>query len=165
MERLKKRQAKVLTAAVVMSVLFVVGIPAIILGATNEIWALMILGIVFTVAGFYGMPLVWVSYASGFSLLRVVELVERDNVYSVEEIASQTNCSKRDVLQKIRKVLEKRYIEGYLLVDDSRLKLNENVRQKRARMTVKCHNCGAAVEISEADANCPYCGTVVTRKS
>lgn len=100
MERLKKRQAKVLTAAVVMSVLFVVGIPAIILGATNEIWALMILGIVFTVAGFYGMPLVWVSYASGFSLLRVVELVERDNVYSVEEIASQTNCSKRDVLQK-----------------------------------------------------------------
>ena len=102
---------------------------------------------------------------SGFSLLRVVELVERDNVYSVEEIASQTNCSKRDVLQKIRKALEKRYIEGYLLVDDSRLKLNENVRQKRARMTVKCHNCGAAVEISEADANCPYCGTVVTRKS
>ncbi|MFR3346866.1 MAG: hypothetical protein ACLTSK_02445 [Christensenellales bacterium] len=66
MERLKKRQAKVLTAAVVMSVLFVVGIPAIILGATNEIWALMILGIIFTVAGFYGMPLVWVSYASGF---------------------------------------------------------------------------------------------------
>lgn len=115
--------------------------------------------------GFYGMPLVWVSYASGFSLLRVVELVERDNVYSVEEIASQTNCGKRDVLQKIRKALEKRYIEGYLLVDDSRLKLNENVRQKRARMTVKCHNCGAAVEISEADANCPYCGTVVTRKS
>ena len=44
-----------------------------------------------------------------------------------------------------------------MLVDDSRLKLNENVRQKRARMTVKCHNCGAAVEISEADANCPYC--------
>ena len=165
MERLKKRQAKVLTAAVVMSVLFVVGIPAIILGATNEIWALMIFGIVCTVAGFYGMPLVWVSYASGFSLLRVVELVERDNVYSVEEIASQTNCSKRDVLQKIRKALEKRYIEGYLLVDDSRLKLNENVRQKRARMTVKCHNCGAAVEISEADANGPYCGTVVTRKS
>ena len=82
----------------------------------------------------------------------------------IKALTGEIPC-KRDVLQKIRKALEKRYIEGYLLVDDSRLKLNENVRQKRARMTVKCHNCGAAVEISEADANCPYCGTVVTRKS
>lgn len=165
MKRLKKRQRKVLAAALIMSVLFVAGIPAIVLGAINKIWAVMILGIICVVAGFYGMPLVWVSYGSGFSLLRVVELVERDNVYTVEEIARQVNSSEKEVLRKIRKALDKRYIEGFLLVDDSRLKLNENIRQQRARAAAKCPNCGAAVEIAEVDANCPYCGTLVLRKS
>lgn len=164
MEKLRKRQNKILAIALTMSILFVVGIPAIVLGATNQIWIVMVLGIIFTVGGFYGMPLIWISYGSGFSMLRIVELVERDNVYSVAEIAKQVNAKPNEVMEKIRKALEKRYIEGFLIGEDGWLRLNENVRQQRTKVAVKCHNCGATVIVEETQADCPYCGSLVTRK-
>ena len=48
--------------ALVLSLMLIVGVPMIVLGASNKIWAVMAIGIAFTVLGFYGCPLAWVMY-------------------------------------------------------------------------------------------------------
>lgn len=163
MEKFEKKHRTVFAIALIVSVLFAAGIPAIFLGASNKIWAIMILGIVCVVGGFYGLPFLWISFASGFSMRRILELIERDRVYSVAELCGQTGMERKSVLPLLKKALAKRYIESYLLVQDEFLKLNENMKQAKRRVSVKCGNCGASVEISDVDAVCPYCGTVVGR--
>ena len=59
---LKKSMRRCLLAAILLSVALPAGILMIIFGATGQRYVLMTFGIVFTVAGFYGMPMVWVRY-------------------------------------------------------------------------------------------------------
>ena len=54
---LKKSMRRCLLAAILLSVALPAGILMIIFGATGQRYVLMTFGIVFTVAGFYGMPM------------------------------------------------------------------------------------------------------------
>ena len=67
MSKVKKDMNVSLIVALVSSVLFVVGIPMIILFA-GKMWVFMALGIIFVIFGFYGGPLLWIRYASFFKL-------------------------------------------------------------------------------------------------
>ena len=58
-KNLKKIKNKGLAVAAALSVGLVAGIPMIVLGASNGITAVMVIGIVLVVLGFYGAPVAW----------------------------------------------------------------------------------------------------------
>ena len=61
---IKKDCKKLLIISILFSIGFVVGIPAIIFGAIygGAMIALMVVGIIMVVCGFYGAPILWIAY-------------------------------------------------------------------------------------------------------
>ena len=78
MEKVNRSVRCTFAAALISTLLFVIGIPMLIIGATHtDAWgaggtALMVAGIVFTAADFYAAPILWVTYGNRRTLERVV---------------------------------------------------------------------------------------------
>lgn len=64
MDAIEKALKRLLVLSIAFSVMFAAGIPLIPVGASKGLWALMIVGIVFTAAGFYGTPMLWTAYGA-----------------------------------------------------------------------------------------------------
>lgn len=111
---INKDLKKMLIWAIVISVAFVVGIPILILGAVNSIWALLAFGIACVVIGFYGAPIIWVQYGSNRTLKRVVDAVMEEHITTNAEIAQQLQIRERDAKAFITKAINKKYITGYI---------------------------------------------------
>ena len=161
MEKIEKTLRTKFFAALVMSVLFVAGIPLIPVGAVNGIYPVMIVGIVFTAVGFYGTPILWTSYGATRSLRRVVFAVEKENLYSVQEIASQLSMSEKQVRGLLTDCFRKGYLEGYVREGDEITTLGGDKPGGRTRAAV-CPYCGANFTYQGRNAVCPYCGGAFT---
>ena len=61
MKAIEKDLRVTLIFAILLSFALVGGIPAIIFGASYGITPLLVIGIICTVAGFYGTPMMWVG--------------------------------------------------------------------------------------------------------
>ena len=96
MKAIEKALKKQLILAIVFSCMLVAGVPMIVFGAINMggLTILMVAGIVFVVLGFYGTPLVWISYGNKVSLKRVVYAVDREHLLTVQEISAQLSISR-----------------------------------------------------------------------
>lgn len=149
---------KSLIASIIISVLFVVGIPLIIFGATNSIWILLGLGIACTVIGFYGTPLMWVSYGNKRTLKHVVDAVMEDNLTTVEEIAKQLQMRDRQVRDLVILGIKKKYITGYIF-NGSVLTPNQKEAPKKKIASNKCPNCGGTLQDDGKGYVCQYCGS------
>lgn len=163
MDKLKRSKNRALAAAIILTVLLISGIPAIPLGFTSGYIAVGIVGIVFTVIGFYGCPISWTAYANYAPLMRVVYAIEHESMYSVSEIATYLRKSEKTVQSIITKCIDKLYLEGYFF-DGEKLTLNENKKLKQKTAYTKCPNCGAPLPASSgADGHirCPYCDTLI----
>ena len=64
--KIEKVRKIMIAFAVMLSLMLVGGIPMIIFGATRHLTALLVFGIIFVVAGFYGAPMVWVAVGSTY---------------------------------------------------------------------------------------------------
>lgn len=156
MDKLKKDIKSFFIFALVSSILFVVGIPMIPIFA-GKIWFLMALGIVFVVFGFYGMPLIWLKYASLKKINRVVVAIEEEHLTMNSEIATQLQIPEKEVKSLITTAINKRYITGYIY-DGEKLTLNNKEKLKKQINLQKCANCGAKLVDNETEWYCPYCG-------
>lgn len=150
--------------ALVLSAALVAGIPAIILGATNQIWAVMAIGIVCTVLGFYGCPVAWVAYGGKRSLYRLVHAVTDEHIYTVAELAQQLSISEKEVRSKLTVCFQKNYLPGYKRSGDEIL-LNENEALSETLYAAECPHCGAKFSHKGTKAACPYCGTLIVNKN
>ncbi|MFR5062649.1 MAG: hypothetical protein ACLTEK_06565 [Christensenellales bacterium] len=161
MDLLKSRIKKYLYLSLFASVCLPAGIPCIVLGAVNAVYPVMIIGIVATVFGFYGCPLLWMKFASLTGMKKLVVAVESDNLYTVRELCSVLNISEREARARLRSALSERYLTGFKFEDD-KLILNTNFKQSNASFTIKCEDCGAPVIIDPKSAEnvCQYCGKV-----
>ena len=148
---------KMLIISIVASIAFVVGIPMIVLGATNST-VLMIFGIVFVVFGFYGTPMLWMSYAGLRSLKRVVDAVMEENLTTNAEIAMQLQTSERNIKAQITKAINKKYITGFIYNGEV-LTPNEKQQPKKKIIENRCKNCGGTLEELDTEWRCPYCGS------
>ena len=149
---------KHLIISIVISVLFVVGIPILIVGATNSNYAVMGIGIAMVVIGFYGTPMMWVSYGNKRSLKNVVDAVMEDHLTTVGEIASQLQMRERPVRDLITNALRKKYITGFIY-DGNTLVPNEKQAPKKKMSQNRCPNCGGVMEKTDTGWICPYCGS------
>ena len=145
---------------------FLIGLPAgvimTVFGATKGITALLVVGIVLIVAGFYVAPIMLVQVGEKKKLGRVIAAIERQNLYTAEEIAAGTGIREKAVLGYINEALQKGYIIGYKW-ENGRLELIKNRRQSLEKSTKKCPYCGAQaiIDPKESTGVCPYCGAVL----
>ena len=144
-----------LIVATVMSVLYAAAIVGLILSIGKIQW-LMVVCIVYLGAGFYAIPIVWINYSDKITLSKVVMAVYSDKLYDVKSIAMQVSDTEQNVVNNIKKCIDKRYIVGYLF-DGKTLTVNERREQVAQR---KCPNCGAPLEKKNGVLTCEYCGFV-----
>lgn len=124
-----------------------------------------VIGIVALVAGFYCCPIAWVGYSNKRALYRLVQAVEEENIYTVQELASQLGIPEKEVRNRIDICFNKRYLVGYKRDADG-LILNENRALRERKYSVVCPSCGAKYEYSAGeDARCPYCGVRAEQKN
>lgn len=160
MERINKSIGKFLAVALSLSFGFPLGIVGIVFGATRGWTALLVVGIVLVVAGFYVMPLMWIKVGEKKQLRALLMLIENDYIYTVQELATQSNRKEDNVRTMIRKLIESSCLTGFLFKDDA-LILNDNVKQQKVREKKVCECCGAAMEDDGTRYVCAYCGNIV----
>ncbi len=144
----------------ILPFMFVGGILLIVFFAGKNT-LLMVLGIIGVVLGFYATPIVWTNYGGKKSYKRMLQLVYNENIYSIAELATQLGISEKNALQNVRYLINKGYLTGFLLVDESYLKLNQNVKQEKTIRVIKCPSCGAKTKIENEKGVCEYCGEMI----
>lgn len=157
MKKLKNKLMTNIIAGIILPILLVVGIVMIILYAKNNT-ILLVLGIVFVIMGFYGSPMVWVTYGSKKQDLRLLSLIYNENIYSIDSLAEQLGMEKQTALNEVRKLINQGYLTGYLLKDNNYLELNTNEKQGKKVTIVKCPSCGAKNRVIGNSCFCEYCG-------
>lgn len=110
MKKLKQSHTKTLIFALLLSIGFVLGILGIIFGAVNGMTWLLVIGIIATVMGFYGAPLVWIRYGEQSSYLAVLECIEIDNIFVLDDIANNLGKKPREILGRVNYLISKRYL-------------------------------------------------------
>lgn len=156
---IEKDIRKMLILSITASVLFVVGIPMIIIFASEGLYFLMAIGIAFVVFGFYGSPLLWINYGGLRTLKRVVDAVVEENLTTTSEIATQLQKNEREVKGLITKAINKKYLKGYLF-DGTNISQNDKLPIKKKKVVEnKCKNCGGPLEATETGFVCAYCGS------
>ncbi len=156
---IKKDLNNQLIFAIILSVLFVIGIPLIIFGVSSSITFLLVLGIIFVVLGFYGTPIIWTSYANKRQQKMIIDTIIYEHILTVSELAKQLQISEKLIRQHITTAIQKKYIVGYLF-DGKTLSLNEKTapKKKLSITKTKCPHCGGTLEPTEQGYHCPYCG-------
>ncbi len=161
--RLQKSKKAYFTMALVSSILFVVGIPMIVLGAVNKIWVVMAFGIAFTAIDFYAMPLLWVGYGNRCGYTRIVEAIVRQHISDVSVLAQQLGRPYKDTYHQVQVCMAKGYLEDYIL-DGNTIKANNYTPIVAQQITEKCVNCGATFAYNPKNpTTCPYCSTPVKK--
>lgn len=172
MQKVLKRRRSILAWALTLSILFPAGILMIIFGFSGGMLFLAIPGVLFVVAGFYGMPVLWVKFGELSRKADLCRTIDRDGVRSVAILAQMRGVTKKTMLAEIRSLLEKGYLEGYVLTGEERLTPVSELpdmerflaRETGRSETVSCPGCSAAIELTHGSAVCPYCGRVIQRR-
>lgn len=155
---INKHLKKHLLISIIMTVMFIVGIPILIVGATQSQYIVMGLGIAMVVIGFYGTPLMWASYGNKKALKHVVDAVMEDHLTSVGEIASQLQMRERMVRSYIITGIKQKYITGYLF-DGAKLTSNQKEAPKPKISSNRCPNCGGTLTKQQTFYVCDYCNS------
>ncbi len=150
-----------LILSLILSVFLVGGIVSIIFGAISST-ALLVIGIIMTVLGFYGSPIAWVSYGNLVVEKAVLFAITEDHIESVTAISHNLGITEKDARTKINHLMSNRYLTGYKLQADGTLVAIEKPKEKKQENLLKlkkCPNCGANLtETADHKYKCNYCG-------
>ena len=166
MEKIDRTIRKLFRFALVWSVLMAVGVPMIVFGAVGPDWLpvptlWLVLGIAFSGGGFYGVPILWVTYGAKRELRGFVYAVEVLGLRQVPALASHLRRSEDEVRAKVDVCLEKGYFPMLIRDGDN---LVEAVRREKAVPAedavhdVTCPCCNAHFSYRGDRGVCPYCG-------
>lgn len=156
-----------LIIAIILTIFLIVGIPMITIGFSKNLDYIGIIGIVITALGFYGTPIAWVNYSQICKLYHLYNLIYKDKVYYMSLLASTTSQKQEVVEQEVNTLIQKGYLQSFIIVDDKLVILNE-IKDKEAYLTssagkiktIKCEGCGFtySYESNTGFSKCPYCG-------
>ena len=66
--------------------------------------------------GFYGAPMLFISYGSSKVALRVYDSIVPEGLSNNQEIASQLSMPENDVKNNIQMLINRQYLVGYLFI-------------------------------------------------
>ncbi|NLZ25296.1 MAG: hypothetical protein GX891_02420 [Clostridiales bacterium] len=171
---IKKTINKLLTASIVLSVLFVIGIPGIIISAENlessKFAAFTLaLSIASVAAGFYVAPILWIQFGEYKKKQNIIISVEADAIRDISALASLYGMKAGTMKNLILTLIQKRYITDYLLNEDGTKIVPNNLKQeiieeklrKNLKRVHRCAFCGANVVYEGLQTTCPYCGNLL----
>lgn len=168
---INKTKKKKLTTAVVLSIMFVVGIPCIIVGATfgGAMFALMGFGIFCVVMGFYGSPIAWVNYGNFKRDVNIANSINFDGIRKISVICTLYGINEKTAYEIVSNLIQKRYVQNLvfnadgteLVLNDGYVNIEREKHLKSAPKSVACPFCGAQVEALGMSAKCPYCGNLI----
>ena len=166
MEKLDRTIRTLFWFALVWSVLMAVGVPLIVFGAAKPDWLPVptlwfVLGIAFSGGGFYGVPILWVTYGAKRELRGFVYAVEVLGLRDVPALASHLRRPEDEVRAKLDVCLEKGYFP-MLIRDGDRLvepvKRPKETPAEDVVHDVVCPCCNAHFSYKGDRGVCPYCG-------
>ena len=160
--------------SMLLSIGFPVGIMSIIFSRImpQPSTALLVIGIVLTVLGFYGMPMLWVKFGELKGKQKLCNQIKIDNVQSIETLAKLNNVEQDTMLKTVRSLIAERLLTGYEIVDDAYVVPSQGkvitkqdaVKIAGKSITLSCAGCGAPVEFVEGEKLvCPYCGRAIKK--
>ena len=142
MKNVRKALRGAFAAALIFTFLLPVGGAMLGVGLGFGIPAVWGIGIGFMATGFYGCPIAWVAYGGKKGLYRVVEAIEEEHLYTVQEIGAQLGISEKEVRNRLDTCFNKRYLVGYKKSGDG-VTLNENTALAEEDLSAVCEACGA----------------------
>ncbi len=155
--------------SITLTVLLPLGIALTIIGATKTeegalFTAIMAIGIVFVVLGFYGSPIAWVRYGAQKKYTRIIDAIVREGFRDTAEIANHLSMPKKEVVEGVRACIDKQYLCGYTIGGDKILPIN-NRPDDIGMYTVQCPYCGGITQTSNnLQVKCAYCGRMLDVK-
>lgn len=168
--KLQKNLTKQLVLSIALTVMFPLGIAMTVVGATRKeeggaiFTAIMAIGIVFVVLGFYGSPIAWVRYAPQKKYARIIDAIKREGFRDTTEIANHLSMQPNEVIDAVRVCIDKQYLCDYTIEDTKILPLN-NRPDDIGTYTVQCPYCGGITQTSNnLQVKCDYCGRMIDVK-
>lgn len=165
--KLQKNLTKQLVLSIALTVMLPLGIAMTIVGATRKeeggalFTAIMAIGIVFVVLGFYGSPIAWVRYAPQKRYARIIDAIKREGFRDATEIANHLSMQPNEVIDAVRVCIDKQYLCDYTIEDTKILPLN-NRPDDIGVYTVQCPYCGGITQTSNnLQVKCEYCGRMI----
>ncbi len=160
MDKINKKIRALFFVSLGLSIGFPVGILCIVFGATKGWWALLVLGIVLTVAGFYVMPITWIKFGERRRDRAMLYMILNEHIYTVSVLATQTGLSEGSVRTKIKGMIMENVLVGFIFKDDV-LELNTfKAQTEKDRRSKKCQTCGAMMYFDGLKFKCDYCGAI-----
>ncbi len=147
-KNITKTKNVVLILSILTSVAFPAGIVGTILGAVNHLTFILVLGIIATVLGFFGLPFVWLGFAGLVTKNKIWTSIVKHGVTDINTLAQIHNKQPQEIRDIINSLISKGYLEYTLLYDKI---------EKDVTANTKCPNCGAPLTESEEKFYCPYC--------
>lgn len=165
--KLQKNLSLRLLISIILTVMFPLGIAMTVIGATRKeeggalFTAIMAIGIVFVVFGFYGAPMSWVSYAPKKKYARVIDAIKREGFRDATEIANHLSMQPNEVIDAVRVCIDKQYLTNYTIEENKIIPLN-NRPDDLGLYTVQCPYCGGITQTSNnLQVKCEYCGRMI----
>lgn len=165
--KLQKHLTRQLVVSVVFTLLLPIGVVLTVLGATGKddggalYTAMMSIGIIFMVFGFYGSPIAWVRYAPQKKYARIIDAIKREGFRDANEIANHLSMQPIEVVGAIRTCIDKQYLTDYTIEDTTILPIN-NRPDDLGMYTIQCPYCGGITKTSNnLQVTCEYCGRML----
>ncbi len=167
--KLQKDLSKQLALSITLTVLLPLGVVLTIVGATklekgSLFTAIMAIGIVCVVLGFYVSPITWSHYSLKKKYPRIIDAIEREGFRDSTEIANHLSMPQKDVVNAVRVCVDKQYLCNYTIDGTKILPIN-NRPDDIGMYTVRCPYCGGITETSNnLQVKCEYCGRMLDVK-
>lgn len=155
--------------ALTWSILMALGIPMIILGASKPDWLpvptlFLILGIAFSGGGFYGVPILWISYGTKRELRGLIYAVEVLKLRDVAKLSSHLRRSEEEVRAKLDICISKGYFTMLIRDGDRLVEPIPKINSEDELHDAFCPCCGAHFTYRGTRSVCPYCGVTYSNE-
>lgn len=163
---LKKALNKQLAIAILLTIGFPIGIVLTIIGAKDldngALYKAMLgVGIVLDVLGFYGAPIAWTKYGPQKKYARIIDAIKREGFRDTNDIAKHLSMQPNEVQGAVQVCIEKQYLTDYT-IDDTKIVPLNNRPDDLGVYTVECPYCGGITQTSNnLQVKCDFCGRMI----
>ncbi len=121
MKQIKKIVLGRLIAAIVFSILFVVGILFLVFGLSKHISALLIIGLFIIFLDLYLLPLLWFNFVAWCFYKKLYEEIIATNTITTLELATKLNKKDKDITKGVNVLFENSLMDEYRFVNQYKL--------------------------------------------